>query len=62
MTRHLADQPRTRGNARLREFLRQEREVGPHPATLTLQARPKARDDNPRKTTEYLRIARGLQA
>ncbi|WP_265502102.1 hypothetical protein [Paracoccus beibuensis] len=62
MTRHLADQPRIRGNARLREFLRQVRAETPHPATLSLQARPKQRTEQPRKTAEFLRIARGLQA
>ena len=62
MTRHLADQHRTRGNARLREYLRQERAEMPHTATLSLQARPKARDDRDRKTAEYVRIARGFEA
>lgn len=62
MTKHIADQDRTRGQARLRHFLRQEREDMPHSATLSLQARPKARDDRTRKPVEYSRIERGQKA
>ncbi|WP_182911485.1 hypothetical protein [Paracoccus sp. JM45] len=38
MTRHLADQPRTRGTARAREFLKQERAAFMHPAIRSLYA------------------------
>ncbi|MEE2859221.1 MAG: hypothetical protein ACU0DH_07300 [Paracoccus sp. (in: a-proteobacteria)] len=62
MTKHLADQHRTRGSARLREYLRQERSEMPHRATLTLQARPKDRDQQDHKAAQYLRIARGAEA
>lgn len=58
MSRHLADQPRARGTARIREFLRQNRAETPHAATLSLQTRPKSRDEKNRKAVEYLRIAR----
>ncbi|WP_378947000.1 hypothetical protein [Paracoccus sp. R86501] len=59
MTKHLADQPRTQGTARLREFLKQERAASVHPAIRSLHSQPKTRDDASRKTSEYARIARG---
>lgn len=62
MSRHIADQPRTRSSARLTAFLRQERAALPHSTTLHLQSRPKARADNATKAAHYLRIARGRQA
>lgn len=62
MTRHLADQPRTRGSARTREFLKQERAEGMHAAIRALHSQPKARSDDSRKATEYARIARGKLA
>ena len=58
MTRHLADQPRTRSASKLAAFLRQERADRPHPSTLALQTRPKPRTHAARKAAEYLRIAR----
>ncbi len=61
MSRHIADQSRTRGNARLTAFLRQARAALPHPATLQLQSRPKTRDAAV-KPAHYLRIERGQQA
>ena len=59
MTKHLADQPRTQGGARLREFLRQDRTATVHPAIHSLHRQPKTRDDASRKTGEYARIERG---
>ncbi|MDO5647010.1 hypothetical protein [Paracoccus sp. (in: a-proteobacteria)] len=58
MTRHITDHPRDRGDARLREYLRAERESGRHPAVIALHTRPQTRDDG-RKTAQYLRIERG---
>lgn len=62
MSRHIADQPRTRGAARLRAFLRQERAEGLHEAIRSLHARPQARSQDSRKAAEYARIARGKLA
>lgn len=62
MSKHISDQPREQGNARLREFTRQEREAGTHPAIATLRSRPKDRDGDGRKTAEYARIERGHTA
>lgn len=59
MTKHISDQPRTQHGARLREFTRQERESGTHPAVAILRARPKSRGEDNRKTAEFLRIERG---
>lgn len=59
MTRHLADQPRTRGTARAREFLKHERAMGLHAAIRSLHSQPKTRSDDNRKASEYARIARG---
>ncbi|MDN5567148.1 MAG: hypothetical protein L0G27_00090 [Paracoccus sp. (in: a-proteobacteria)] len=62
MTKHLADQPRTRGMARTREFLRQERTEGMHAAIRALHSQPQTRAGDSRKATEYARIARGRLA
>ncbi|MBM3604551.1 MAG: hypothetical protein FJX25_07275 [Alphaproteobacteria bacterium] len=59
MSRHIADQPRTRGGARLREFLRQERAEELHQVIRTLHARPQTRVEDSRKASEYARISRG---
>lgn len=59
MQRHLIDQPRSTSNTRLREFIRQERQSGRHPAVLALMARPKDRADENRKAVEFARILRG---
>lgn len=59
MTKHLSDQPRSQDGARLREYTRQERESGTHPAIETLRSRPKTRGDDNRKTSEFVRIERG---
>lgn len=48
-------------HARLREFTRQERESGTHPAINELRARPKERSAENRKMAEFLRIERGHQ-
>lgn len=47
------------GAARLREFLRLDREGGMHGAIRALHARPHARAEDSRKAAEYARIARG---
>lgn len=59
MTRHLGDKPRSHGSARLREYLRQERQNTPHPAILTLLTRPKGQGPSTRKVREFARIERG---
>ena len=59
MGKHISDQPRSQGQTRLREFTRQEREAGTHPAIEALRSRPQSRDGDGRKTAEYLRIDRG---
>lgn len=62
MTRHIGDKPRSHGTARLREYLRQERETGLHPAIRTLISRPKAGAADGRKVREFTRIERGRLA
>lgn len=62
MTKHISDQPRSQGNARLREYTRQEREAVPHPTVMALHSRPKDRSGDGRKTAEYARIERGQSA
>ena len=62
MTKHVADQTRHRGAARMTQFLRQERATMPHDSSLKLQARPQSRDGQRRKAAEYARIERGHQA
>lgn len=47
------------GATRLREFARQEREAGIHPAIEALHRRPVTRGDDNRKAVEYARIERG---
>lgn len=47
------------GATRLREFTRQERESGVHPAVTALHSRPQTRSDENRKATEFSRIERG---
>ena len=58
MSKHISDQPRMQGGARLREFTRQEREASTHPAINTLRARPQMRGDDNRKIAEFTRIER----
>ncbi|MCF3973844.1 hypothetical protein [Paracoccus salsus] len=62
MTKHVSDQPRTHTGTRLREYTRQERESGTHPAWEILRTRPQTRGGENRKTAEYLRIERGRSA
>lgn len=59
MTKHISDQPRSHTGSRLREYTRQERESGVHPAIETLRTRPQMRGEENRKTSEYVRIERG---
>lgn len=58
MSRHLSDQPRTQGNARLREFTRQDRESGMHLAITALHRQPKDRGTENRRLAEFARIER----
>ena len=62
MTKHLSDQPRSQTGARMREFARQDRESGTHPAVEALRTRPRDRDDENRTTQEFVRIDRGHTA
>lgn len=62
MSRHISDQPREHGTARMREYTRQEREAVPHPTVMALYSRPRDRDGENRKTAEYARIERGQSA
>lgn len=59
MTKHISDQDRVQGSGRLREFVRTEREAGPHAAVEKLRARPQTRGAENRKLSEFTRIARG---
>lgn len=59
MKKHISDQPRSPGQNRLREYIRQEREAGTHPTVAALHSRPQMRGAENRKTAEYLRIERG---
>lgn len=59
--KHVSDQPRSHGGARLREFARKERLSGVHPAVSVLRSRPKSRSDLNRKAAEYLQIERGRE-
>lgn len=59
MTRPISDKPEDRGTSRLREFTRQEREAGTHPAIETLRTRPQTRSEENRRAVEYARIERG---
>lgn len=61
MGKHISDQTRSQGQTRLREFTRQERESGVHPAIEALRHRPQMREGDGRKTAEFLRIDRGLR-
>lgn len=60
MTEQPSHQSHEAGNSRLKNFLRQEREDGLHPAIKALHARPNSRvEDHNRRAVEYARIARG---
>lgn len=59
MSRHISDRPHSNSGARLREFTRQERESGVHPAIQVLRTRAQARSEENRKAAEYVRIDRG---
>ena len=60
MDEQISDQAQqSDGGTRLREYTRQERESGMHPAIATLRSRPQTRGEENRKTAEFLRIARG---
>ena len=63
MTRHIADKPHASGPGRLRNFIRQDRESGLHPAVAALHARArKSGDADNRRLAEYARIERGQRA
>lgn len=59
MTKPISDRPEEKGTIRLREFARQDRESGIHPAIMALRSRPQMRGDMNRKVVEYARIERG---
>ena len=59
MTKPISDTPKSNGTNRLREFTRQEREEGTHPAIQALRSRPQMRGEENRKIVEYARIDRG---
>ncbi|WP_304615555.1 hypothetical protein [Paracoccus sp. (in: a-proteobacteria)] len=61
MKKHVTDRPRSTGTARLRAFVRQDREAGPHPSITSLHKRPQTRDES-RRAVEYARIMRGHSA
>ena len=46
MTRHIADHTRESGVSRTRNYTRQDRESGTHPAIDALRMRPRARDES----------------
>ena len=63
MTRHIADHMRESGSSRTRNFTRQERESGTHPAIAALRMRPRSRDESGhRRAAEFARFERGRQA
>ena len=59
MTKLISDKPKEKGTSRLREFTRQEREAGIHPAIVALRSRPQTRSEENRRFAEYARIERG---
>ncbi|WP_295042501.1 hypothetical protein [uncultured Paracoccus sp.] len=59
MTTKNSDTLQNNGATRLREFMRQDREDGTHPAIEALRARPQMRAEENRKFVEYARIDRG---
>ena len=63
MDERISDQARqSDGGVRLREYTRQERRSGMHPAIAALRSRPKVRGEENRKAAEFLRIERGHTA
>ena len=58
MTKPISDTPKSNGTNRLREFTRQERESGTHPAIDKLRSRPQMRGEENRKAAEFFRIER----
>ncbi|MBW7055115.1 hypothetical protein KY389_00220 [Paracoccus bogoriensis] len=61
MRKHVTDRPRSTGTARLRAFVRQDREAGPHPSITSLHKRPRTHVGS-RRAVEYARILRGHSA
>lgn len=59
MTKPIIDTAKEKGASRLREFTRQEREAGTHPAVRALLSRPQMRGEENRRAMEYARIERG---
>lgn len=59
MTKQISEKPKGEGAPRLREFTRQEREAGTHPAIEALRSRPQMRGEENRRFLEYTRIDRG---
>jgi hypothetical protein len=60
MTRHIVDHIQDNGAGRTRNFARQERETGTHPAVEALRMRPRARSaSGNRRAVEFTRIERG---
>ena len=60
MTRHIADHTRESSVSRTRNYTRQDRESGTHPAIDALRMRPRARDESGnRRVAEFARIERG---
>lgn len=59
MTKTITDTPQDKGTTRLREFTRQEREAGTHPAVEALRSRPQMRREDNRRMVEFARIERG---
>ncbi len=61
MKPHITDRPRSPTPQRMRRYLEIERASGQHPAVRALIKRPKP-SDGPRRTPQFLRIARGYSA
>jgi len=59
MKPHITDRPRSQTPQRMRRYLEIERSAGQHPAVHALGKRPKP-SDGPRRTPQFLRIARGI--
>ncbi|GAD54776.1 MAG: hypothetical protein ACJASC_000521 [Limimaricola cinnabarinus] len=61
MTKHVIDKPKDRSEIKAREYMRLEREEGPHRATKQLHARGLGARGAAR-IREFLRIERGREA
>lgn len=62
MDKHIVDRPRSTGAARLKQFVQHDRESGLHPAVRALHSKAHERPEGNARMTQFLRIARGIEA